>query len=993
MKKVYIALFTVIASISLVIGITSLTAKADQTWSDSYLESTYVQGQELTIANRTVTLDDGTVLPASITITLPDGSAVTSNSLKLDQTGNYKVKYTALHNGVPYFSEQSFMVKYSVVKYSSGKTSVKYGSHNLAPNVFGLVVRLSEGDVLEFNQIIDLNGVTINDSLITLYVSPDFPGAYDFRKLYFKFTDIEDPENYLTVRGYGEESSTYVAAAGNGQTLTGLDSYKNILHVGNNYGFPCWHAFTGMYYGSSASCGATKFSISYEYATKCVYGNKSFVVDLDNAEYFSNGWDGFKSGKVKLSVWADVYKSETANFVITSVKDMDIAAKTFEETTPPEIIVNSEYPLSEMPNAKKGVAYPVPTATAKDEYDGECAVTTNVYYNYKSGATPIKIQIKDGKFIPNYTGDFAIVYESSDVMGNISQQIAWVNASNNVLSPEIKLTGSVKTNAFLGDWVTIPDYEVNGGTGNKQVKITVSYRGAEQEIIGGFRPEQEGTYTVKINAVDYIGQKGDYEYTVMATKGTVPIFVDTPTLPKYFIAGSEYLLADLYANDYTGGSLVRRLATVKVRDINGERVIEKGQKFIPSVSKNFDNVRVTYECNGVTTYRDIPTVIAWIEESGRQRLHIENYFDLTNASIEKQAEYSVMTATGTNSKWTFANAQLANNFDLRLNALTDASYFDGFKVTYTDFENHDVNVSFTIIKNGGNVLVATNGESKIVPVGFTNDSETNEFSIGFNNGKVVINGVNFKVDKQDNGDKFNGFESNKIYVTVEALNSVSGAKYEIVSIAGYKVNTSAMDRIAPNFYIDENRGGVFPINEVITLKPASFADVVDPNTVGTVTIKLPDGKIAKTVDGATIKDVDASKEYTIKVDMYGQYIVTYTISDVFNATPNSLTYTYAINVEDEIDPEIVLMKDFVKSVKVGGIIIIPQIKVNDNVSSKENIILVKQVLTPSGYLMTISEECGGVKAVETGVYKFQIFAIDEAGNINTRYFEVIVSEA
>ena len=93
-----------------------------------------------------------------------------------------------------------------------------------------------------------------------------------------------------------------------------------------------------------------------------------------------------------------------------------------------------------------------------------------------------------------------------------------------------------------------------------------------------------------------------------------------------------------------------------------------------------------------------------------------------------------------------------------------------------------------------------------------------------------------------------------------------------------------------------------------------------------------------------------------------------------------------------VNPDIVLMNGFQSSVKVGEIIVIPTISVNDNVSSEENIALTRTVITPSGVYMLISEEFGGVKATEVGVYKFQIFAMDESGNITIRYYEVVATE-
>ena len=991
-RKIVTMLLTLAACVTVAFGVKSYTAEAATEWSDAQLENVYVQGDSLSIVERMITLGDGTKIPTTVTVYLPDGKISAERDFVLSQPGKYKVRYTAVENGVSYFDEQEFIVKYASVTKSSTESSVLYGTHQHAPSVEGLVVRLDEGDKLEFNQIIDLNAVSASESIVECFVTPDILGSVDFSKLFFQFTDIEDSNNYLRIRGAGSGASTYVLAGGNGQPMSGWESGRNYLHIENNYGSPCWHSFDGTSNGVNSNCGQTRFKISYDSETKCVYGNGTFAVDLDNSKYFTTLWNGFKSGKVKLSVWADTYKNDSANFVITKIMGMDLTSNIFEETEAPVITVNSEYALDDMPKAKVGVGYPVPTAFAKDEYDGECKVTTSVWFNYKSGANPIKMQIKEGEFVPNKVGEYAIVYEASDKMGNTAQQVVTITAMSELSIPSVSVTETAMTNAYLGDWVEIPSYAVGGGCGNASVKVIVSLNGVETEIVDGFRPETEGNYTVKIIATDYIGQEGEYSYTVNAVKGNIPVFIDKPILPQYFIAGSEYVLPELYANDYTSGSLVRTLATVKIKDENGERNIAKGEKYIPTVSSNMESVTVTYECNGAQFVKEIPTVIAWQEESGRPRLRIENYFDLDGASIKKESEYSTITAISSDVKWTFANAQLAEDFGFNLLAQIGSMPFGGWKITYTDFENEDVAISFTIKKDGKACIVSTDVKSVAIDAGFILDSVTNGFEIGYKNSNVLVNGIALPVEKTNVGESFTGFGSNKLYLSVEMINATKGASYSIKHINGHSITTTTIDRITPKISLDENRGGSHELNTVLTLPVAYSADVVDPNVIFTVTVTAPDGSIAKDVNGNELKNVDPAVAYTVKFDKYGQYIVTFNSSDVFNANANVLKYTYAITIEDSEAPEIVHMSEFVSSVKIGDMIVIPEFSVNDNVSNEENIVVNRFVLTPTGFLMHITEGYGAVKAVSAGVYEFQVFAMDEAGNIGVRYYQVVVNE-
>ena len=127
--------------------------------------------------------------------------------------------------------------------------------------------------------------------------------------------------------------------------------------------------------------------------------------------------------------------------------------------------------------------------------------------------------------------------------------------------------------------------------------------------------------------------------------------------------------------------------------------------------------------------------------------------------------------------------------------------------------------------------------------------------------------------------------------------------------------------------------------------------------------------------------VDPGREYTIKLEDYGAYSISYTASDTFNSRKNTRKLNYIINVVDDVAPEIKFEAKFAETVKVGDRMVIPKFTVTDNVSEEADITITKYVLTPSGVLVSIPENSNSVKAVQQGKYEFRVIAVDKAGNV------------
>ena len=160
-----------------------------------------------------------------------------------------------------------------------------------------------------------------------------------------------------------------------------------------------------------------------------------------------------------------------------------------------------------------------------------------------------------------------------------------------------------------------------------------------------------------------------------------------------------------------------------------------------------------------------------------------------------------------------------------------------------------------------------------------------------------------------------------------------------------------------------------------------------------MTVTDGDGNVVTDVNGVELRNVDPRQEYTITLNSYGQYNVRITAADTFNQRPNSANFPYALNVDDDVAPEITFSGEFQTTAAVGDVLVIPDFTVSDNITAAEEITVTKYVLTPNGVLVTLSGNSNSIRTAYEGVYEFRILAVDEAGNVTMIRQAVTVTAA
>ena len=214
------------------VGISLSNANAEE-WTASATEwqweDSYLFGSTLDIPAYTVTVG-GESLATNAVVTYPNGTTTTETSLSLEQAGVYTVSYYASKGGKEYVKTVTFEVGYKAYYVTSERSSVEYGEYTnygaeyQAHTNKGLLVRLANGDKLEFAHLIDVKELTAKKSLMTGFITPDAFNVADFDKFIVTLTDSKDPSIYLQIDinrwtlfagpSDGGKATTFVSAGG-----------------------------------------------------------------------------------------------------------------------------------------------------------------------------------------------------------------------------------------------------------------------------------------------------------------------------------------------------------------------------------------------------------------------------------------------------------------------------------------------------------------------------------------------------------------------------------------------------------------------------------------------------------------------------------------------------------------------------------------------------------------------------------------------------------
>lgn len=436
------------------------------------------------------------------------------------------------------------------------------------------------------------------------------------------------------------------------------------------------------------------------------------------------------------------------------------------------------------------------------------------------------------------------------------------------------------------------------------------------------------------------------------------------------------------ADDYSSGTLQKKPVSLRIKTANETKTYNAGEKYSVTPAANEEKAEFTIKCGEYILKTEKIAVIMPYTDG---KLTVENYFvnTLGNFDWKKTPTGINFEATGSYS-WTFAKDLVGNNVLAVVNGADGGGNFNRLTFKFTDSDDETVSVSVTIVKSGESYYCYAAGKRLVLTQDFNDSASSVKF--GYEDGRVFVGGNYVTVSSDDSGNAFKGFPSGKIYfsMNVEAESS-SQTTINLQKLCEYPFTRATKDLVAPQIVILGEYGGYYKLGDIYEVVPAVASDVLDVNVTLTLSVYDTKGNIVKSVDGITLKDVDPSVAYKIKLDEYGQYDIKYNVGDS-NASDE---ISYAVNVPDITAPEFVFEKGFKTTAKVGDVYVIPAFTVKDNLTAAEDIEVYKYVINPDGRIIAITGN--GFRFSKAGEYTFYLTAYDKAFNGKTVKVKVTVT--
>lgn len=938
-KIIAILLITCIILSLAFIMVSKFTVKAS--FNVGKLEDEYFVGDVLKVPAATISLN-GEEKQANYEVITPSGTIFNISNVKIEEYGAYTIRY--------YYKDGAKLYEHSVKVMADkplfevvGKGSVEYGYHDYltytdpetseTTEFGGLITSLLPNDKLVYNKIIDLSKISKMQPIVSFTITPEEKGSPDFRKINVKLTDVYNPNNYIILKNADHEAGDYaylsygfvgINSEYDEYTYTSLDTDK--------YGIECVFTFNGtpgaegptIYHPDKTIYHRDHMNWYIDYVSQDVYlmgessGTQNLVCDLDGTGL----WNGFTTGEVKMEIYGTNYIGSYANFVVRSVNGANLSDKKVVDTEAPNISVDfGDYTLETIPNAKVGKTYPIFDASAIDTLDGKVECKALVYKNYYTNKR-ISVCTIDGNFIPDTTGVYTICYIAKDKFGNQKIETVDVFATSEERNINLVVDES-SSDALQGDKITLAQYTVSGGFGEKQTQVKVEFNGAEIAVSNNtFVPLEKGIYKVIYTATDYVGQICTKSYDVNVKGNNKPVLIEDfdDKLNKYYVKGYSYELptVEMWVFNQNDSGYIKKAAQISVD--NG--TVSNGI-YVPSSA---GLVTFTYSLteNGQTT--SVSKTRSVYDVNAANGLDMKKLFVLGDNVVadydtDKKPRYTVSS----DSKIEFINPLMAEGFSIKFHSEESRNNVESIDMIFTDSVNSTEQIMLRFVKNGANVVLRINGTS--APIQLATSFSTNmDTDVIFKSSSSTISvaGTTASVAEYLSGEKYNGFSSNKFYLEVK-FNGVKdeGFAFIVKEISAQTFSsTITSDNRRPSIYEIGETTRTKEINSTVTLQKFIAGDVISPFLKQfTITVKKPDGSYAVSVDGVALNNAPV-KQYELNLTAYGTYSIIVYAEDYAG---KSATLTPAIQVLDFVAPEISISSDRTESADVGDEITVAEL--------------------------------------------------------------------
>ena len=1021
---------------------------------NSELKETYYVGEKLNVPS--ATFSQGTSnIDADFKIVYPNGTIRKLKEIDLTTQGTYSLVYSANIGGQGVIEEIKFDVVQKLFEGNQATCDVKYTDYTFVEPLpkydntteTGIVATVPAGAQFIYNKVIDLTKLTKDDILFDGNVISSETFKYDFMNFHLRLTDIYNASNYVELKVMGlasDKQGTYVSGTSSAQGAfqsNASNTYGVYTYVSmSNCPYNTYNLSTGQTYQDSWGhrLSEDRIRFSFDYATQTMYANHKYdmqtglleIISLKNTSKFTAMWDGFTTGECYLSAFVtgtdSPYESTqkvltgkgAGTFFVRSVGGDVVSEPTadnfsfvnnvYKEEVEPLVQVDmGEYANADLPKAVVGYSYPVFPATAQDAGSGLASFTTNVYFGYNT-VRPSSRPIVNGKFTPNYPGNYTIEYKAVDGFGNTTIEtvdvVCVANQGFNIqLAEDASIDGlitghtiKVKTPRTINHSGSSNISAVAKGTDNNGNPVEVAIDMEELTFI----PMFEGEWTIEYTAKDYVGREVSASYDIEIALASKPVFIEGVSFIKNYVQGYSYYIPSLNAYDF----IARKEVSTKIyykEGADGEAKPVINNNLVPSVTPDCTNydLHVWYEASlsGDTTVTEkLEYVINAVNahsftEDGYEYLDRNKLFitgeNVTAGYKTPSAEGGVLYADYTltaDDYIEFINPVPAVDFEVFFYILQNG--FDKLVFTLTDKEDALNAISLTVeFASADSVYVTPSG-------GLTVNTKAMNFNAIANVVSVTYNYVNksFSISNSDPfavvdtiyGEKFKGFNNNEVYFKLEVVDVESGKTPEFLFNELCKFSLFELQSsYTPKATVKTTMNFIEPyyVNRVYTIEKAVVRDLVASGLRTTLTVQDPAGNVITDVNGLKLENVDIDQEYQVEFDQYGNYLLLYKV-------PYLGMVRKVCRVIDVQPPVISFGSEIKANAKVGE-------KITFNTSAVDESGLPTEIFISvfdSGYVMKnykVGEELTFEKA---GKYTIIVMAYDANKNCTIERFEVKV---
>ena len=943
-----------------------------------FVAAEYVCDETLTIGDVSSAFN-GKTQNVTVSLTYPDGVAKVGKSLGLSQHGLYALNYRSEYENRIYTFTRYFETVDELVSVSSSAdrkiayTSSAYTSER------GLGFYLEGNETLVYNGMIDFTKKSADESLIELYVVPQLKGNVEVEMIDFILTDAYDESNFITVRSYSMSDMTY------NYVTAGV---KNNRKVGYNDGvLQTWAEFgtqgKASHSGVSSDGKYYPVSFSFDYQTGKIYtvgsSSKVLVTDLTNASEHEDVFEGFTDGKAYLTIKLYSLFAPRANFLLRSING-EILTDLYKVSTPEEV-VNVDtlgYEEDDLPVAQVGKAYALFAASCQEKNGKELLVRHSVYYHYGQ-ADQTNILVSNGAFIPQYAGEYSIVYTAVTSCGKKVQKVLNIQANLQSMPVSVSIDEAL-TSGKVGERTQLVKPAVSGGTGKTSVEVAFVAPSGEKGTISeySFIPYENGTYTITYTVYDYLGKAYEKNLSLLVEENLLPQFEERVDLPKYFVNGKTYALPQAKAIDY---SEEIKEAVVSLYVLEGNRRTDlTDYNYTPNLVGG-GTVTLVYTAAGMKGENEIcfeiPVKdISSVNEFYEPEYNLKEYFIGENLAVSADQSAVYLTSTGKGAYFEYIYPLMAKSFTLKFNFAKGSSTANSVSVWLTDSENEDISWKLSFRRNSGSETKSyvslndgVSGEANGSLYGTGSD-----FNVKYDNEKRIVTDnlhYSYIINYTYDGANFQGFPSGKVVLRVEYEETGTANTKLVLKEINYQLFTNEkLDEVAPQIAIASSQAKYIALGATEKIPLAIALDVLDENVTFTMS-GVCNGKTLQSVDGVFIQNA-AVKQYEIKFNEVGMYTFTYVATDRMGNTERGYVTLYVIDTV----PPVITVSAKKLSAKVGEAVTLPNATAIDGTEKVE---VVAVVIRPD---LVIENVVNGKYTPQIkGKHIVRFISVDASGNV------------